>query len=196
MRYVPLVLERVPNVVTVVPRALLPILACSGFVDPIAQDEPLLAADWQCSLASLPEIFETRVETIPASTPYLRADAGLVEKWRVRLATVEGVKVGVAWQGNPAFYSDRFRSIALAEFAPLARVPGVRLIRLQQQDRAESVSAENESLPMISWADEMDAEGNAFMDTSAIMASLDLVITSDTSIAHLAGRWACRCGSP
>ena len=132
-------------------------------------------------------MFETRVDTIPANTAYLRPDAGLVEKWRARLATVEGFKVGVAWQGNPAFYSDRFRSIALAEFAPLARVPGVRLIRLQQQDRAEPVSAENESVPMISWVDEMDAQGNAFMDTAAIMASLDLVITSDTSIAHLAG---------
>ena len=130
---------------------------------------------------------ELEAWTIPGATPYLHADRSLVEKWRDRLAAVEGFKVGVAWQGNPAFYSDRFRSIALAEFAPLSRVPGVRLIRLQLKGVAEPTSAEIDSVPMVSWIDAMDAQGNAFMDTAAIMASLDLVITSDTSIAHLAG---------
>jgi hypothetical protein len=187
MRYLPLVRARVPNVITVVPRALLPILTSSGFTDLVAQDEPRPIADCQCSLASLPEVFETRVDTIPATVPYLSADPRLVEKWRDRLATVEGIKVGIAWQGNPAFYSDRFRSIALAEFAPLAKVAGMRLIRLQKKVVDEERLAENESVQMICWDDEMDAIGNEFMDTAAIMASLDLVVTSDTSIAHLAG---------
>ncbi len=187
VRYLPLVCARVPNVTTVVPRALLPILTSSGFTDLIAQDEPPPVADWQCSLASLPKVFETRADTIPATTPYLHADPRLIEKWQARLEAVEGLKVGIAWQGNPAFYSDRFRSISLAEFAPLAKVPGVRLIRLQQKGNAEAEPAESDQLQMISWDSEMDAAGNEFMDTATIMASLDLVITSDTSIAHLAG---------
>lgn len=187
VRYLPLVRACVLNVTTAVPRALLPILTSSGFTDLIAQNEPLPVVDWQCSLASLPQAFETRVDTIPATTPYLYADPRLIEKWRARLSAVEGLKVGIAWQGNPAFYSDRFRSIALAEFAPLAKIPGVRLIRLQQQGVGEAMSAEGDRVQMISWDEEIDGVGNEFMDTAAIMASLDLVITSDTSIAHLAG---------
>jgi hypothetical protein len=187
IRYLSLVRARVRNIITMVPRALLPILTSSGFTDLVSQDEPAPAADWQCSLASLPQVFETRVDTIPAAIPYLQSDPGLVAKWQARLATVEGLKVGIAWQGNPAFYSDRFRSIALDEFAPLAEVRGVRLIRLQRKELAEQSTTEGDRIPIVTWDEEVDAEGNAFMDTAAIMASLDLVITSDTSIAHLAG---------
>jgi hypothetical protein len=83
-------------------------------------------------LASLPTIFKTTLETIPAEVPYVRADAARVEKWRERFANDAHFKVGIAWAGNPAHLNDRARSCALADFVPLAAVDTVTFYSLQK----------------------------------------------------------------
>jgi hypothetical protein len=99
----------------------------------------------------------------------------------------DSVKVGIAWQGNPKSRQDRTPSIPLAQFAPLARVPGVHLLSLQKGVGHEQFSALEASFPVTDLGNELDGTTGAFVDTAAVMKNLDLVVTSDTAIAHLAG---------
>jgi len=134
---------------------------------------------------SLPRLFQTTVETVPATVPYLFPDAGLVEKWRQRLAPVHGFKIGISWQGNPNHEWDRHRSIPLKEFAAIARLPGVRLISLQKGAGTEQLKSAG--FEVLDFGDELDTTSGAFMDSAAIIRNLDLVITVDSAIGHLAG---------
>jgi tetratricopeptide (TPR) repeat protein len=143
--------------------------------------------DAQIALSSLPRAFGTRVETIPTSQNYLTADPEHVARWRNRLGT-HGFKVGLCWQGNLNPQADPRRSIPLEAFAPLAAVPGVRLISLQKADAAEISLARRFDLEV---AADFDSGRDAFFDCAAVMGNLDLVITCDTSIAHLAGALGC-----
>ena len=107
--------------------------------------------------------------------------------WSEKLAAPGGFKIGIAWQGRPEYRDDRFRSIPLAEFAPLARVPGVRLVNLQKGPGQEQLPAVRGLFPVTDFSAEMDTSGDAFLDTAAVMTRLDLVVSSDTATAHLAG---------
>ena len=142
--------------------------------------------DCQSALLSLPLAFGTTLETIPASIPYLRAEPERVRKWRERLGE-QGFKVGIAWQGGKAGTIDIGRSFALAEFSGLGRVPGVRLISLQKNGDVEQIRQAPEGVTVQTLGDDYDAGDDAFLDAAAVMENLDLVISSDTSIAHLAG---------
>jgi ADP-heptose:LPS heptosyltransferase len=134
-------------------------------------------------LSSLPRAFGTRIDTIPAQTPYLRAEDALVQKWSKRLGP-HGLKIGICWRGNPNPKADPSRSIPLACFAKLAAVKGVRLISLQKPE----AHTDNERLPgLILPGDDFDAGPDSFADTAAVMQNLDLIVSCDTSIAHLAG---------
>jgi hypothetical protein len=138
----------------------------------------------QIPLLSLPGVFRTTLDTVPAEVPYLFPSPELVEKWRPRLAAIGGFRIGIVWQGSAQYRGDRQRSIALAEFAPLARLPGVRLISLQKGFGTEQLGA----LPCVeSLGEEYDGGPHAFLDSAAVMESLDLVITLDSALAHLAG---------
>jgi hypothetical protein len=136
---------------------------------------------------SLPQRMHTTLVTIPAEIPYIFADEQLCKSWRQKLSASEGFKVGIVWQGNPKTLHDRSRSIALSHYAALARIPGVRLISLQQGPGVEQLRNVARSWPIVELGDEIDKAAGAFMDTAAIMKNLDLVITSDTAAAHLAG---------
>jgi hypothetical protein len=132
---------------------------------------------------------------MPATVPYLEADTGLVEKWRVasdewRVKNRTRLLIGIAWQGNPTFDGDRQRSIPLAQFVPLAKVPGVRFISLQKGPGVEQLPGVADHLPIHDLANKLDNDHGAFMDTAAVMKNLDLVISSDTAIPHLAGALA------
>jgi hypothetical protein len=142
--------------------------------------------DVQVPLLSLPRLFGTTLATVPADVPYLFADAALIERWRRELSGAAGVKIGIAWQGNPRFPADCMRSVPLTHFTPLAQVDGVCLYSLQKGTGREQLRAAAGYLPAIDLADRLD-EGGGFLDTAAVMKNLDLVVTSDTSIAHLAG---------
>ena len=148
---------------------------------------PPPAFDVYAALMSLPALFGTTLENIPAEIPYLHADPNLVEHWRRQLTVVDGFKVGIAWQGSTTHAWDRHRSVPLTAFAPLAEVPGVRLISLQKGPAAQQAESVSGGIPVADFGDLVDRTSGAFMDTAAILKGLDLVICVDTAVAHLAG---------
>ncbi len=187
IRYAPLVQERGGRVLLVCPATLVPLLSsCRGLEQLIPQGSPLPPFDVQAPLLSLPGLFRTTVHTVPAQVPYLFADPQLAARWRDRLATVQGLKVGIAWQGNPRHSRDRLRSMLLTEFEPLARVEGVRLISLQRGPGMEQLAALGGRFAVLDLG-ELDEATGTFMETAAVLSNLDLVITCDTATAHLAG---------
>src|SRR5439155_9694988 len=109
-----------------------------------------------------------------------------VERWRAQLAGAGGLKVGIAWQGNPGYAADAQRSVPLEHFLTLAECPGVRMFSLQKCHGEEQLDPLRERLAIVDLGPSLDLDA-AFVDTAAVMMSLDLVITSDTAIAHLAG---------
>ena len=188
VRYASLLRKRGARVIVECQEALHPILARTPDVERwITATAPAPPADFCAPLMSLPYLCHTNLETIPADVPYLFADSELVTKWRPRTAEVSGLKVGIVWQGNPKCPSDEFRSVPLAEFAPLAAVSGVRLIKLQKGAGSEQLAEVAQTWNVVDFGDAVDTEAGPFMDTAAIMKCLDLVITSDTATAHLAG---------
>lgn len=187
IRFVP-VMQALRAIVTVqVTRRLHGILSTVAggvaFVDDI---DPAMTFDYQLTLMSLPRLLGILPDTVPAATPYLHADARRSEIWRARLGE-HGFKVGIAWQGNPTGSIDNGRSIPLKEFAPLSAVEHVRLISLQKNFGAEQLDRKPAGMIVETPGFDFDEGADAFIDTAAMMANLDLVVTSDTSIAHLAG---------
>jgi len=178
-RFLPLIQGRI---VFEAPRPMLRLLSSLPGAPPIvAAGEALPPFDLVCPLMSLPHRFGIPVEA--ATVPYLAAEADRIAHWRDRIGS-GGFKVGIAWQGNPNRHEDKGRSVTLTQFAPLAKVPGVRLISLQRGFGAEQCL----SLPAVEGFDaSFDGGTDAFLDTAAVMASLDLVISTDTAVAHLAG---------
>jgi hypothetical protein len=188
VRYARLLQERGARVVVACQRPLTRILArCPGIDQLIAQGDALPPYDLWAPLMGLPFHLGTRVDTIPATLPYLWADPVLVDQWRRVLEDLPGFKIGIAWQGNPHYSADGQRSFRLMEFAPLAEVPGVRLVSLQKGPGSEQLRTVDEHWPLTDLGCRLDETAGAFMDTAAVMMSLDLIVTSDTAIANLAG---------
>lgn len=139
--------------------------------------------DCYAPLLSLPRILGTNLANIPAMVPYFSVDSTLITNWRQRLSGIKGFKVGIAWQGNPEHARDRRRSVLLQSFAPLSRVPGIQLVSLQKGPGQEQLPELASQLGVLDPTDRLDD----FLDTAALMLNLDLVITVDTAVAHLAG---------
>lgn len=133
-------------------------------------------------LASLAAWCGVTRDTVPAADGYLRAEPERVAAWRGRHGADPRPRIGLNWQGNPAGTIDRGRSLPLAAFAPLLARDDLRFIALQKNAGVEQIGAE-----MTLERPDLDTGPDAFVDTAALMATLDLVITSDTAIAHLAG---------
>jgi hypothetical protein len=134
---------------------------------------------------SLPLAFGTTVDTIPATVPYLHAPAGRTKIWRDRLADMGRPRIGLVWSGKPSHKNDHNRSIALLQLKPLLSVAGAQFVSLQREYRANDLTALGR-LP-IRRIDDLLAD---FGDTAAAIGELDLVITVDTAVAHLAGAMA------
>ena len=197
IRYAPLVKARGGRVVVECQRPLVRLLeTCNGIDCLVPRGDPLPAFDTYAALMSLPAIFQTTLETIPASVPYLAADAARVDLWAQRLKRNKGLLVGIAWQGNRDHQRDRDRSFPLALFEKLARIDGVRLISLQKGDGVEQLRALDGRFPVLDLGEDVDPNREMMHDTPAVMMNLDLVISPDTAIAHLAGAlgipfWVC-----
>ena len=187
LRYLPLVRQRCGNVLVEIQANLVPLFEHSGFSGLIAQRAALPHFDVQLPMISLPHIFGTTLETIPAAGPYLKAKPELVNAWREKLSCYSQFKVGIVWQGSPSYREDRYRSIPLPFFAPLAQVPGVQLFSLQKGPGSEQLSMLHRAFHVVDLGSNIDTQSGPFMDSAAIMKNLDLVITSDTASAHLAG---------
>jgi tetratricopeptide (TPR) repeat protein len=188
IRYASMVRGLGATVIVECQRLLQDLLAsCPGIDAIVAQGEELPQFDSYAPLLSLPGIFKTTLTTVPADIPYVFANSRLVEQWRERLKGINGFRVGIHWQGRGGRGSFRERDIPLHCFAALAAVPGVRLISLQRGDGRNELRAAATRFPIVDPGEDVDMTHGAFMDTAAIMKNVDLVITSDTSIPHLAG---------
>lgn len=186
IRYAELVQERGARVLVECQPAVRELVAgCAGVDTAFARGAPLPHIDFQIPMMSLPLALGTSLATIPNRVPYLHANAELVEKWRTRLAPLGKFIIGIGWQGNKKFQADHMRSLPLAHYRALASIPGVALVSLQKNDGAEQLKEEL-GFTVHQFTEELDASG-PFRDTAAIMTAADMVITSDTSIAHLAG---------
>jgi hypothetical protein len=151
----------------------------------ISDQEPLPDFDLHCPLLSLPGAFQTSLETIPLEVPYLAADPQLLIKWRDKLQSNDRrMKVGIAWAGRETYERDAERSLTLRAFGPLARVSGVAYYNLQKGPQAKQTAPAG--LELI----DLTAELSDFAETAALISNLDLVISADTAVAHLAGALA------
>lgn len=140
--------------------------------------------DVHCPLMSLPRLFGTTLQTIPAPVPYLSADGSMSDLWKRRLsAQPPGLKVGLSWAGRPTHLNDRNRSLALSTLAPLGRLSGVRYYSLQKGEAGQQAAAPPAGMQLVDWTHEI----RDFADTAALVVNLDLVICCDSAVAHLAG---------
>jgi hypothetical protein len=170
------------------PKALVRVLAsCPGIDRLLPMGSALPEFDVRAPLLSLPRLFGTTLATVPATIPYLFADEQLVEHWGRELKSVQAFKIGIAWQGNPKHREDRLRSIPLSQFASLAQLEGVMLYSLQKGAGSEQLHPLAKQFSLIDLGRKLDETSGPFMDTAGVMKNLDLVITCDTAIAHLAG---------
>jgi hypothetical protein len=136
---------------------------------------------------SLPAICGTTLAAVPAEIPYVHVDPEHVAAWRARLPAENTFRIGIIWQGNPRHGWDRHRSAPLASLEPLAKLKGVSLVSLQKGAGREQIEALGRRFPVFDLRDELDESGDPWVNTAAVMKSLDLVITVDTAPAHLAG---------
>jgi tetratricopeptide (TPR) repeat protein len=183
-RYVPLLARRADRVTLRVHQQLLTLLRESLPGITVLGDRGD-AAPYQCDavLMSLPRLFKTRLETIPADMPRLRVPADAAQRWQNRLATMQGVRIGLVWAGNPEHVNDTRRSIDLKLLTPLFVVPGTSFVSLQHGPRSTDLS----KLRGVAAIEDLGSQFADFTDTAAAISALDLVITVDTAVAHLAG---------
>ncbi len=188
VRYAPLVRNRGGRVALECPGPLAALLRGAAGVDAVvAEGGPRPPFDVQAPLLSLPRLLGTTLTTVPAAVPYLAPDAALVGEWRRRLEGLPGFRVGVCWQGNPYHPWDHHRSVPLGHFAPLAGVPGVRLVALQKEFGREQAATLGGRFAVADFGEELGRPPACFLDTASLVACLDLVVTADTAVAHLAG---------
>ncbi|MCI0457583.1 MAG: tetratricopeptide repeat-containing glycosyltransferase family protein [Gemmataceae bacterium] len=188
IRYAPLVQARGGRVLVACPALLIPLLSrCRGIDRLLPQEGPLPSFDVYAPLLSLPRLFGTTQATVPAQVPYLFTDPALCTHWREQLPGRQAFTIGIAWQGSPNYHGDRQRSIPLVQFAPLAALPGVQLVSLQKGLGTEQLQGVAGQFPVLDLGSQLDKTSGAFAETAAVMQNLDLVITADTAIGHLAG---------
>jgi len=141
-------------------------------------------------LLSIPSVIGFDPQKAAEPRAYLAADSARIESWRWRLDEIDGgsrLRVGLCWQGDPKFPADACRSIPLAALEPLLAFENVQIVSLQKGPGASQLAQMPFGSRVIDFGDDLDATGGAFLDTAAIMQSLDLVITADTAVEHLAG---------
>lgn len=185
VRYCKLVRPFARKVILLVQASLYELLKNCDLADiVIPEGNEIPPFDCHAPIMSLPFLFRSSVETLPREVPYLRADATLVDAWHHRLAAYPGFRIGIAWQGNRAFAFDYLRRLKLEYFERFARIPGVRLFAIQKGDGSNQLQSAN--FEVIQFAD-LDENKGAFVDTSALIQNLDLVISPCTAVTHLAG---------
>jgi tetratricopeptide (TPR) repeat protein len=184
IRYTPLIAQRGGKpIVTAFPelRRLFRTVPCLDEI--ICPPEEIPPFDLQCPLASLPRLFETTLQNIPANVPYIFPDTVLAERWRTRVPQDGRVKVGLVWSSKAQSRDHAAHSPGLAQLAPLGAVSNTWFCSLQKGPAAADTVAPPEGLQIIDWT----AELQDFADTASLIASLDLIICCDTAVAHLAG---------
>lgn len=190
VRYAPLLAERGARVVLQVPRPLQRLCASLAGIErmPDPSERPT-EFDYYCPLMSLARGFDTTLSSIPARIPYLAASPELRDRWARKLGPARALRVGLVWSsGLPGDDPNQFlagvgKSMPLAMLGPLAQVKGIELHSLQKGGQEREAGAPPGKLKVRNWGPELAD----FADTAALIAQLDLVITVDTAVAHLAG---------
>jgi tetratricopeptide (TPR) repeat protein len=184
IRYAAQAKQRGAGVLVGCTKPLLRIVRSCRFVDQVVYEiTSPQDFDVYCPLLSMPQLMKTTLGSVPHDVPYLFADPPLVEQWRGELGPIAGFKIGIAWRGNPKHRNDRARSFPLSCFQPLGHLPGIHLVSLQKGAGEEDLPEVRDRFPIT----ELGSRLNDFMDMAAVMVNLDLVITCDTAVAHLAG---------
>ena len=212
VRYAPLIQKRGGTVILECPVRLTRLLGRLAGVDRVVPEGSTLPDfNVHLPLLSAPGIFGTTLATIPADIPYVFAESNLIDRWAHTLeegekgrrgegeSTVSPLlpfppspflpffRIGISWQGNPEHGGDRYRSLPLTCFEPLAGVQGVRLVSLQKGRGTEHLSQLAGRFPVVDLDSRLDLAGEAFVDSVAVMMNLDLVVTVDSALAHVAG---------
>jgi tetratricopeptide (TPR) repeat protein len=185
IRYIPLVVKQGGRVLVECQEDLVSLLeSIEGIELLIKQGQPLPGFDVQCPLLNLPLNFKMSLEDIPASIPYLSVNPALIEKWRDLLASDRAdIKIGLVWAGRPTHKKDRKRSLSLEAFDRLSDLPGITYYSLQKGEAAQQLRNISGSLKPINVSEKLVD----FTETGALIENLDLIITVDTAVAHLAG---------
>lgn len=184
IRYAPLFAARGARVIVEVQPELLPLYPeIPGAARVVSRGEPVPEADMECPMMSGPALFGSIPETVPPPLPP-HVDPPLASRWRKRLGGGDELKVGLVWAGNPRFQHDRLRSPGFEAIHPLLFVPGVRFFALQFGPGRAPIAGPDSFV-------DLGPEIRDFADTAAIMSELDLVISSCTAPAHLAGSLGC-----
>ncbi len=190
------------GVIAIVSKPLGRLIATFCGIDFVAVEGSRLPRfDVHASLWSLPAILGTTLANLPAPRAYLSVDSGTIALWRTVLVRALGdsdmdhaIKIGIVWQGNPKLSTDRERSFRLQALEPLARLPGVRLISLQKEHGIDQLRelGGRFSVTQLVIDNAKSEDRRDFLDTAAIIRQLDLVVTPDSAVAHLAGSLGAR----
>jgi tetratricopeptide (TPR) repeat protein len=181
-RYIPMVQERLGHVVVQMQSALVDIMRANyPGVEWLAEDTPPPPHEWQCPLMSLPYVFGTRPDKVPGTAGYLKVDENRIAEWRGKLPQDGKRKVGLVWAGNPNHMNDHIRSIPFPLLAPLWDIPDVHYFSLQKGGSALDPAGLPASFTQL--GDTL----RDFTDTGAVLTHLDLLVSVDTSVLHLAG---------
>jgi len=182
-RYASLLARQGAAVVLECQPRLAPLLATlPGVASVVAAGDPLPWFDTHVPLLDVPRLLGTTLESIPAEIPYLKVDPARVDAGRLRLEAETRPKVGIAWAGSRAHQADHQRSVKLALFTPLAQFEGIAFYSLQRGEKAAELASPPPGLTIRS----LEEESGDILDTAAAIMNLDLIITVDTMVAHLA----------
>jgi tetratricopeptide (TPR) repeat protein len=149
----------------------------------LTMDQPLPQFDVHCPLLTLPKIWGTTLENIPAEVPYLKVDEEMKQKWgeRMKAAAGDRLKIGIAWAGRPTHPNDRNRTFPLSMLAPLAEARNVWFCSLQKGEASKQTKNPPPGMDVVDWMEEV----NNFNESSALIANLDMIISADTSVVHI-----------
>ncbi len=193
LRYISAAKARVDQVILRVQPKLIPLLkSCFHGADCIEALPERPTDELWAPLMSLPHLLQTGADLLAKEAPYLKVSAEQQMAWTDRLTAEQPLKIGIAWQGNPAYGCDQDRSIPLEQLTPLLEMDGVSFYSLQKYHGTEQIKALPADIQLENFESELDENG-AFVDTAAILPQLDLVICSDSAIAHLAGALGVPC---
>jgi len=185
IRYAPLLARQVVKVLILCPKELISLFQnVEGIHQVIGGGEYLPSFDIHCPLLSLPLKFNTTLDTIPAEIPYIKVDTALLQKWKDKVKDdTSKFRVGLSWAGRPTHKDNSNRSFPLETFAPLAQSNGVIFYSLQKGKGSEQANNPPVGMRLIDYTNKIQD----FSDTAALIENLDLVISVDTAVAHLAG---------
>ena len=180
-RYAKLVADLGATVIVEAPAALVAVMSgVEGVARVICKDDPLPEFDFQCPLMSLPLAFKTNLNNIPSQTPYLKVDRNKVKQWRAHLGAKKRPRVGIVWSGSPGHENDVNRSMSLAQLAR-GLPPNIQYVSLQKEVRKADKATLSRNPQILDFSSRL----KDFSDTAALAQCMDLVISVDTSVAHL-----------